>query len=384
MAGWASLGTDFAFSQTWTQTSAPLTNWTCVAISADGTKLAATMAPGGIYISTNSGNSWRQCANAPVSTYRWSSIACSADGSKLVATSDSHAPVAAFPGWVYISTSSGANWAQASAPGGIMNWATSVAAANGAKMTVADYMLGSFYTSTNSGMNWYSNNAPAKGWTRLAASADGVWLAAIVHGGGIYTSTNFGTALVSNNVGSKNWSSIAASGDGMKLAAVVYGGGIYISTNAGTDWIQTTAPVRNWVAVASSTDGSRLGAAVSSGGIYLSTNSGSVWTQTSAPSTNWTSIAVSADGSKWVAASAKGGIYSCYLPNAPWLNLLSGSNRVTFSWIMPATNLVLQRTTNLTVWSNVTNASVLDLTNLQNQTVLTPSNRSGFFRLKSQ
>ena len=36
-------------AQTWTQTSAPVTNWTCVASSADGCRLVAVVNGGGIY-----------------------------------------------------------------------------------------------------------------------------------------------------------------------------------------------------------------------------------------------------------------------------------------------------------------------------------------------
>ena len=40
-----------ALAQTWTQTSAPITNWTAVASSADGTKLVAGVYNGQIYTS---------------------------------------------------------------------------------------------------------------------------------------------------------------------------------------------------------------------------------------------------------------------------------------------------------------------------------------------
>lgn len=379
----------FVAAQTWTQTSAPGTNWTCVACSADGVRLAATTAPGGIYVSTNSGGTWTLCTNAPVTLsvspftpYQWSSIAGSADGSQLVATSDSFMPVAAFPGWVYISTNLGGNWTQSSAPGGHMNWISSGAAASGATMIVAD-SFGGIYTSTDHGANWSSNNAPTVAWTRLAVSADCTRWAGVVYGGAIYTSTDSGATWVTNNVANRNWRCIASSGDGMKLVAAVYGGGVYISTNAGGVWTQTIAPSKNWQAVASSTDGSRLAAGANNGGIYFSTNSGATWIQTGAPTTNWTSIVVSADGSRWVAASSKAGIYTCYVPNAPLLNLASGNNRMTLSWIVPATNLVLQRTTNFTKWSSLTNAPALNLTNLQREMWLIPSNRNEFFRLKT-
>lgn len=381
---------DFAFAQTWVQTSAPSTNWSGVAMSADGKRLVAVASPGGIFISTNSGVAWTQATNAPVTLpsspftpFQWSSVASSADGKKLVAASDSRAFAAAFPGWVYISTNSGVGWIQSSAPGGVVNWRSTASSADGKKLAAANNYGGNIYTSTNSGANWISNSAPATGWSGIASSTDGMKLTAVVYGGGIHTSTNLGAAWVSNNAPNKNWAGVAASADGKKLTAIVYGGGIYTSADSGTVWTQTTAPAKNWTSVASSIDGSKLAAAVRGGGIYLSTNSGTVWTQTSAPGTNWTSVASSADGSKLIGAVAGGGIYSSASPSAPLLNLTSSSNRLTFSWTVPATNFVVQQSSNLISWANVTNTPALNFTNLQNEVMLTPSNRSSFYRLKT-
>jgi hypothetical protein len=75
-----------ALAQNWTLTSAPTNSWQSVAISADGTKVAAVAnqydGDGLIYTSTNSGTTW-----TPTSAPRtnWGSVACSADGTKLVA-----------------------------------------------------------------------------------------------------------------------------------------------------------------------------------------------------------------------------------------------------------------------------------------------------------
>jgi hypothetical protein len=53
---------------------------------------------------------------------------------------------------------------------------------------------------------------------------------------------------------------------------------------------------------------------------------------------------------------------------------------------VPSTNFVLQQNPDLTAigWENLTNTPVLNLTNLQNEVILSPSNSSGFFRLISQ
>src|SRR3974390_1811080 len=98
-----------ADAQSWTLTSAPITNWSCVASSADGTKLTAGVCgqygnpPSGlIYVSTNAGMTWMPTSSPDTN---WSSIACSADGKTLLATSVN------FPtDPLHISTNSGSTW----------------------------------------------------------------------------------------------------------------------------------------------------------------------------------------------------------------------------------------------------------------------------------
>src|SRR5438034_130406 len=102
-----------SFAQDWTQTPAPIMNWSSIACSADGTKLVAaaggavvfmSSAPSGrIYTSADSGSTWT-ATTAP--NIDWTSVASSADGTKLAAlpyTGGGASPV-------YASADSGANW----------------------------------------------------------------------------------------------------------------------------------------------------------------------------------------------------------------------------------------------------------------------------------
>src|SRR5260370_684405 len=112
---------NLAFAQTWTPTSAPLENWGAVASSADGTKLVAAGAywqfgvgnyyPGPICTSTNSGATWT-ITSAPVTN--WTSVASSADGVRLVgAAFGVSLDGSTFSGGpIYISVNSGGTWSQ--------------------------------------------------------------------------------------------------------------------------------------------------------------------------------------------------------------------------------------------------------------------------------
>jgi len=76
-----------------------------------------------------------------------------------------------------------------------------------------------------------------------------------------------------------------------------------------------------------------------------------------------------------------GGVYVYQTIPSPQLNLTPTNGSFKLSWIIPSTNFVMQQSSDLSSWSGVTNAPVLNLTNLQNDLVLSPTGGSGFYRL---
>jgi hypothetical protein len=188
----------------WTcQTTAPVTNWASISSSSDGTKLAAltfgvngsqSAAPGGLYTSVNSGTNWTLQTSAPVTN--WTSIASSSDGTKLAAlggyTLVWFGAYGYYCSGIYTSVNSGTNWTlQTSAP--LARWVSIASSADGTKLA-ALANGGGIYTSANSGTNWtLQTSAPViNNWTSIASSSDGTKLAAVVSGGGIYTTTSSG------------------------------------------------------------------------------------------------------------------------------------------------------------------------------------------------
>jgi len=256
-------------------------------------------------------------------------------------------------------------------------------------------MKNGIYISTNSGTAWSSTNAPDSGWRAIASSADGNKLV-VVGVFGIYISTNSGSSWTLINSPFFGASAVASSADGNKLAAIA-GNSIYVSTNSGIAWTITSAPATKWVSIASSADGSRLVVVAAlldtfgplptvSGLIYSSTDSGATWVSNSAPVQDWTSVASSSDGRKLVAVAGTfngGGIWTSQSTPVPQMNITPTNGNLALSWIVPSTNFVLQQSSDLGGWTDVTNPPVLNLSNLQNEVTLSPSNSGGFYRLKT-
>jgi len=194
--------------------------WRNIASSSDGTKLAAVVDGGNIWISADSGVSW----TAVASQQSWSAIASSSDGKKLAAV------------------------------------------VNG----------GNIWTSADSGVSWTAV-ASQQLWSAIASSSDGKKLAAVVSGGAIWTSANSGAIWNEvRSIGNHSWQDIASSSDGVKLTAVVDYGNVWTSANSGRNWTEDTSLgwndpwgcVKSWRSVASSGDSAKVAAVVDGGTIW--------------------------------------------------------------------------------------------------------------------
>jgi photosystem II stability/assembly factor-like uncharacterized protein len=407
VAAWGGLFTmaDPTFAQTWTQTSAPANYWSCVASSADGTKLVAAIEDGyhginNIYTSTNSGATWL-LTSAPTNYY-WASVASSADGNKLAVMASNSRNNGG--GAIFVSTNSGTTWMLTSAPTNYF-WDSVASSADGTKLVAVsadDYNSGKIYTSTNGGATWtQQTNAPNNWWFSVVSSADGTKLV-VQAPNSIYRSTNSGVTWMQITPPPISWEGgsssqvIASSADGTRLVAAFNSTfglvcPIFISTNSGATWAATSAPSNNWTCVASSADGTKLVAvAVPSSGnigpIYTSTNSGATWTSNTVPNQEWTFVACSADGNKMVAVSGRyilGLIYTLCSTPAPSMNIMPSRGDLTLSWLVPSTNFVMQQSSDLGSWTDVSNSPALNLTNLQDEVTLPMPAGSGFYRLKT-
>ena len=402
------------FAQTWTQTSATNSGWESIASSADGSRLVA-VGVGGVYTSTNSGTTWIQSTNPTGPAAQLIFTTLSADGNKIAATCYGDLDGSVLSGSVFISTNFGVSWTSNTLP--CLNLIAITCSSDGNKLVVAagekpsigigPITGGLIYISTNSGADWNVTGAPSNYWSCVASSADGTKLAAGIMieldsqgnptPGQIYVSTNAGvtwslTSSPTNGSDSfiQGWVSIACSADGCKLvAAAAPFGSLYTSSDSGSTWISNNVPLASWTSVASSADGARLVAVAEGGEVYTSTNFGATWISNSAPNDVWMSVASSADGGKLAAAensSSNAGIYNYSSSPSTRLNIKHSAADIGLSWLVSSTNFMLQQNLDLNTsnWMTLTNAPTLNLTNLQDEVTLSPTNSSGFFRLVSQ
>jgi photosystem II stability/assembly factor-like uncharacterized protein len=394
----ATVASKSVFAQTWTETSAPVTNWSCIAMSADGTRLVAGVgrpyAPGPIFVSTNSGSNWSQ-AIAPI--LGWRCMASSADGRKFAAVAEGDG--------VYTSEDAGATWTKTSAPQA--SWQTVASSADGLRLAVGEtnttWQYGLIHTSTNGGASWQISGAPSYPWLSVATSSDGGALIAVGYHyrlapGRIFASTNRGVTWFSPTAGD-GWgggdspSFATCSSDGTKLAVAALGS-IGTSTNGGINWEEDlflggTPPYLT--GMAASADGTKLLAVANFtysdySGMYLSsTNAGIDWNQVPALKTNWNGVACSADGCKAVAVVMQGGIYTLQTKAHPVLELGISGNELVLVWIIPSMPFMLQQSYDLTgTWSNVSVTPSLNFGKLQYQVRLPRPFTTMYYRLVSR
>jgi photosystem II stability/assembly factor-like uncharacterized protein len=396
-------GTGAAAAQTWIETSAPVMNWSCVASSADGSKLAAAASPGLIYTSSDSGATWT--AASPPSNY-WYSIACSADGRTLFAGGQAGLPS------LYLSSDSGATWRAFSIPSVGGPYCSVVSSADGSRLgAFSPWSLG-FLFSGDSGTNWAQYYfIPATASTfgcNSACSADGLsfgflddMLDCVLYGifwtmgpPPLFTLNpppwDSVPSVPGNSPWGYNWGYIACSADANRVAIAArasYGtGAIAVSTNGRATWFLTRTPVTTWSGITCSADGRQMAAVAADGTVLASADSGATWTPLAAPANNWSAVASSADGALLVATVAGGGIYTCQNTPAPQLSIAPAGANIVVSWIVPSMNFVLQQNFELasTNWVDVPAGPVLNLTNLQNQVTLPASAGGAFYRLLSR
>lgn len=269
--------------------------WSGVAMSSDGSKLAACAVGGSIWTSTDAGVTWTERTSA--GARNWNGICSSTDGTKLAAISSA--------GKIYTSADSGATWTERNS-GVTGDWGVVTCSADGLKLFASNHSYGGFgYTSTNQGAAWTTRSTMGRClWA--ASSADGNKLAAFVSGGSLQVSSNAGAAWTVTPFSHPGMEDIAMSADGTKLFLAVNEGNagqMQRSLNGGTSFTKV-GPNLGWLALACSSDGSKVFAVTVDGSVWFSTDTGSTWAKLPGNQPGIPSfIKCSADGTRLVTAS---------------------------------------------------------------------------------
>ena len=224
----------------WVQRSVgSVNNWEAITSSSDGTKLAAvvhhyvehgiTLSQGQIWFSFNSGASW-SVGEPHLEGRYWKGIASSSDGTKVAAVEKG--------GGIWISTNSANSFNLTSAPS--KDWLHITSSSDGTKLAAVVYGE-NIWTSDDSGLSWIEHivGGSTKRWRSITSSSNGTKLAAAAYEGNIWTSTDSGdTWFESSAGGTKGWSRITSSSDGTRLAAIVYHGYVWTSMDSGITWVE--------------------------------------------------------------------------------------------------------------------------------------------------
>lgn len=171
----------------WVPAIAPNTNWSGLAMSADGSHCVATVDGGGIYTSSDFGTNWT-LTSAPSNA--WSCITSSANGNQLVAGLNN-------PGTnIFISVNAGTTWSPLSVTNlpGVVSLACS---ADGTHLIAGNTGATTPNISIDSGLTWAPANIPQKDvWYAVGCSAGGNFFVGENQNGAIYgyqTATTLGT-----------------------------------------------------------------------------------------------------------------------------------------------------------------------------------------------
>ena len=376
-----------------------LTAFNATTTNSSGNKVAVVTNNNGIYVSGDSGSSWR--VGSGTTNANFLSIAGSADGSKYAANSANS---------VYVSSDAGSGWnvTRGAVTGGGISQILGDASCN---QLVVSTQKNGLFLSPNSGNSWTHN---VGGFSALVSNRQGI--TGVVANGGIWSTTDFTQSVVlstasrlqnrdwkyvvsgTNGVNlvavdpSGNWlsttygkqwninvsffKSVATNSSGTFFVGVVYGGGIWTSADAGTTWVRYPDYKNQlWTSVSCSSDGTVLVAVEYGGGIYLSTNAGVLWQlNTVVANQNWVSVTCSSTNGQYMYAAISGGtIWSSSDKGLTWSVSTSGGVTVSVAnWVMVHTNqdgtlavgivkggsIYISR--NFGLWNPITNTAGID------------------------
>jgi hypothetical protein len=288
----------------WQQTSLDSGRVNCFAVKGNNIFAGADLASSGsgVFLSTNSGNSWTMVNNGLNSGYGVTTLVIKGD--TIFAGTDG--------GGISFSSNNGNNWTSTNFPDSIE---VKDLAISGNKIFAAGDL--GVYLSTNDGSNWLKVNTglPNDFYNAIIAKGDTIFVGS--ENNGVYMSSNYGS----------NWTTTGLTGTGAAVNAFAIGGnnifvsidwgGVYLSSNNGALWTADTNGlpfgIGNYGFTALAANNSDVfvgtaGSGTSSLGVLLSTNNESNWFQEGLTGINVWSLAIIGD-TLFAGTSIQGGVW---------------------------------------------------------------------------
>ncbi|NDA89752.1 MAG: hypothetical protein EBY20_02420 [Alphaproteobacteria bacterium] len=271
-----------------------------ISSSLDGSVVATVSKATEIWVSEDSGNSWR---NTVVNEdYKFPSIAVSGDGTTIVSIATPNTDLN--PGLYYISRDYGQTWTHKPLPifyNDKPNLIDIVVSYDGKVILFANKINGddyghSMYLSVDNfetfsfpvQKTWAETQTPKREdlyINSLAMSSDGKYYICAFNGGPIYvfdpTNEAFNTIKETQLPVDNNWVGCSCSSDGLHAAVVTKGPsdyGVYVSNDTFTTWEKKVEDEAEYTGISVSDDGATMVACAKSGDFYLSLNYGKQWT----------------------------------------------------------------------------------------------------------
>ena len=306
----------------------PMRRWRGVASDSTGRLVAAVVYGGGIYYSSDYGESWA-VHNSSANPRNWTSISSDSTGRYLFAGESGWMdPSGEYlsRGGLYMSGDFGNSWSFKLAGD---FWYNSIAcSSNGTRVAAADGE-GGIYLSSDRGNTWALSSARDRYgnyWVSVTMSDTGQYLAAGTWASGIYVSVDYGVTWAQSDAPkSQYWVSLTSDSTGRLLAAgsltgqadielgvdAIYGS-IYTSSDYGASWaLASNAPSGDWIGVVSSVDGRNLTAIEQTTGVYRSGDYGKTWHVAFDSNSTWQGLASDLSLDHVYATTDGGGKHRC-------------------------------------------------------------------------
>ena len=276
----------------WTQTAGP-EGGIIFGLFVNGTTVLAGTGGGGIYRSTDSGQSWvlSNTGNASIETRAFAMI-----GTTIFAGTN---------GGVYRSTDGGQTWTSANT--GLTNGLDWSFAVSGTTLFTGTFG-GGVFRSTNQGQTWTAVNTGLTNLTVQALAISGQNLFAGTNGG-VFRSSDQGQSWTAVNSGLTNLTVQALAVNGTNIFAGTFGGGVFRSGDQGQSWTAVNSGLTAGVIYSFAVSGTTLLAGSGGGGIYRTTNDGASWTQVNGGFTHPNVRALAASGTNFFAGSGGSGVF---------------------------------------------------------------------------